>query len=59
MVTAEVDMSNQIDNLWIKDTSLVIGIGSMKYALLLNKDHKQTLLSYCNSAVKVSGLIFS
>ncbi len=52
MTKAEVDMSNQIDNSWTKNTVLGIVQDNLKYSVMLKFSDKSTIKKICEENTK-------
>lgn len=52
MAKGEVDISNQIDNSWVKDTALALVQGSLKYSIKIEVNNKSTIKKLCEYNTK-------
>ena len=52
MVGAEIDMSNQINNSWSKNTVLAIGQGRLRYSVMIDVNSKSQIKNFVDNNCK-------
>jgi len=52
MIEAEIDMSNQINNSWSKNTVLAIGQGKLRYSVMIDVNSKSLIKNFVDDNCK-------